>query len=104
MAESWWNSNYTLINNAQYWGISISETSGGAQETITAQYLKADGFCSSYTLQSTNTTDSVVSSVSFTRTSPGSGFDIVGFVTDNALYIGIGVIIILLLVIIVKRK
>jgi len=104
MAESWWNSNYTIINNAQVWGIRLSETSGGAQATITAEYLKADGFCSSYTLQSTNTTDSVVSSVSFTRTTPGSGFDIVGFVTDNALYIGIGVIIILLLVIIVKRK
>jgi len=104
MAESWWNSSYTIINNAQVWGIRLSETSGGAQATITAEYLKADGFCSSYTLQSTNTTDSVVSSVSFTRTTPGSGFDIVGFVTDNALYIGIGVIIILLLVIIVKRK
>jgi len=104
MAESWWNSNYTIINNAQVWGISVTGTSGGAQQTITAEYLKADGFCSSYILQSTNTTDSVVSSVSFTRTTPGSGFDIVGFVTDNALYIGIGVIIILLLVIIVKRK
>jgi len=104
MAESWWNSNYTIINNAQVWGIKLSETSGDAQATITAEYLKADGFCSSYTLQSTNTTDSVVSSVSFTRTTPGSGFDIVGFVTDNALYIGIGVIIILLLIILVKRR
>ena len=104
MAESWWNTNYTIINTAQVWGISVSETSGGAQQTITAEYLKADGFCSRYLLQSTNTTSSVVTSVTFTRTTPSSSFDIVGFLTDNALYIGIGVIIVLLLVIIFKKK
>lgn len=104
MAESWWNTNYTIINTAQVWGISFSETSGGEQASITAEYLKADGFCSRYVLQSTNTTSSVVTSVSFTRTIPSSSFDIVGFLTDNALYIGVGVIILLLLVIIFKRK
>jgi hypothetical protein len=104
MAEPWWTTNHTIVNNAQVWGVSVSGTSGDAQTSITAEYLKADGLINRYVLQSTNTTDSVVTSVSFTRTTPSSSFDIVGFLTDNALYIGIGVIIILLLVIIVKKK
>jgi hypothetical protein len=104
MAESWWDENHTITNNAQVWGISYSETSGDETDSITAEYLKADGFCYRYILQVTNTTSNVETSVSFIRDMPSSGFDIVGFITDNALYIGMGVIIILLLVIIVKKR
>ena len=113
----WWNENCSLINNALYWGIVVNGMDGELNHTITAEYLKEDGFTSRYILHSLNTTDSVVSSVSLIRdnlpvltttttttNTTGTGFDIVGFVTDNALYIGIGVIIILLLVIIVKKR
>ncbi|MFW9959179.1 MAG: hypothetical protein ACFFCT_14000 [Candidatus Odinarchaeota archaeon] len=104
MDESFWDENHTIINNSQVWGISYSETSGDETESITAEYLKADGFCYRYMLEVTNTTSNVETSVSFVRDMPSSGFDIVGFITDNGLYIGIGVIIVLLLVIIFKKK
>ncbi|MDH4213479.1 MAG: hypothetical protein OEV85_06125 [Candidatus Thorarchaeota archaeon] len=104
MDESFWDENHTIINNSQVWGISYSETSGDETESITAEYLKADGFCYRYMLEVTNTTSNIETSVSFVRDMPSSGFDIVGFITDNALYIGIGVIIVLLLVIIFKKK
>jgi hypothetical protein len=105
MAATWWDENHTIINTAQVWGVSYSETDGNETSSITAEYLKADGFCYRYLLQVSNSTSGVETSVSFTRDMPApSGFDIVGFITDNALYIGMGVIIILLLVIIVKKK
>jgi len=109
----WWNTNCSITDNALYWGITISGMSSEMNQTIKAEYLKEDGFASRYILQSTNTTDSKVSSVSFIRdnlptlttttNTTGTGFDIIGFVQDNALYIGLGVVIILLLVIIVKK-
>lgn len=107
----WWNENCTLIDNSLFWGITITEMDGEMEETITAEYLKEDGFTSRYILESTNTTSSVESSVSLIRnnlpelpTTTGTGFDVVGFITDNALYIGVGIIILLVLVIIVKRR
>ncbi|TFG32105.1 hypothetical protein EU527_10895 [Candidatus Thorarchaeota archaeon] len=114
MAEDTWNENFTLIDNSLFWGVTFSEIDEDMEHEITAEYLKDDGFLSRYILESTNTTSSVSSSVSCIRndlpelttttTSTSTGFDIVGFVTDNALYIGVGVIIILLLVIIVKKR
>ncbi|TFG27318.1 hypothetical protein EU527_18685 [Candidatus Thorarchaeota archaeon] len=116
MAESMWNENFTLTDNTLFWGVTFSETDGDMEHTITAEYLKDDGFLSRYILEATNTSSSVSSSVSCIRDNlpalttttttdtTGTGFDIVGFVTDNALYIGIGIIIILLLVIIVKKR
>lgn len=104
MAEPWWGDNHTIINNAQVWGISYSDTSSDEVSSISVEYLKTDGFCSSYKLQVTNTTSNIETSVSFIRDMPSSGFDIVGFITDNALYIGMGVVIILLVAIIIKKR
>jgi hypothetical protein len=111
MDQSWYNSSYSITDNSLYWGLVFSASSGDEQEIVTAEYLKSDGLFSRYIIQVTNTTDSTTSSYSFIRdnlptltTTTASGFDIVGFVTDNALYIGLGVIIILLVVIIVKKK
>jgi hypothetical protein len=104
MAETWWDTNHTIINTAQVWGISYGETSGDETSSITAEYLKTDGFCYRYILDVSNGTSGLETSVSFVRDMPSSSFDIVGFITDNALYIGMGVVIILLLVIIAKKK
>lgn len=115
MAESFWNENVSLIDNALYWGITWTAMDADAEETITGEYLKEDGFLSRYLLQSTNTTSSVTSSVSFVRdnlpelpttgsTTNSTGFDIVGFVSDNILYIGVGIAVILVLVICIKRR
>ncbi|MFW9959474.1 MAG: hypothetical protein ACFFDV_00560 [Candidatus Thorarchaeota archaeon] len=104
MAEDWWDENHTIINTAQVWGVSYSETSGDETSSITAEYFKTDGFCYRYLLEVSNSTSSLETSVSFIRDMPSSSFDIIGFITDNALYIGMGVIIVLLVVIIVRRK
>jgi hypothetical protein len=111
MAQSWWNSSYTITDNSLYWGISTNLTSGDEQESITAEYLKSDGLFSRYILEVTNTTDYTSSSYSFIRdnlptlpTTTSAGFDIIGFVTDNALYIGMGVVIIILLAVIIKKR
>lgn len=112
--STWWNENCTLIDNSLFWGVTMTGMDGEMEESITIEYLKSDGFTSRYILQATNTTSSVASSVSLIRdnlpelttttNTTGTGFDVVGFITDNALYIGIGIIIILLLVIIVKKR
>jgi hypothetical protein len=115
-AESFWNENVSLIDNALYWGITWTGMDEDIEQTISGEYLKADGFVARYILQATNTTSSVVSSVTLIRnnlpvltttttTSTNStGFDIVGFVQDNILYIGVGIAVLLVLVIIIKRR
>ena len=117
MAESFWNENVTLIDNALFWGVTWTGMDEDMEQTITGEYLKADGFVSRYILQATNTTSSIVSSVTLIRNglpvltttttitpSNSTGFDIVGFVQDNILYIGVGIAVLLVLVIIIKRR
>jgi len=114
MAESFWNENVSLIDNALYWGITWTAMDEDVEETITGEYLKADGFLSRYILQATNTTSSDVSSVTLIRdnlpvlttttNTNSTSFDIVGFIQDNIIYIGAGIVILLLLVIIIKRR
>ncbi|MHA1575909.1 MAG: hypothetical protein ACTSU3_00970, partial [Candidatus Thorarchaeota archaeon] len=113
MAESWWNDNLTLIDNALFWGVSFSATDGELEQTIIGEFLKEDGFLSRYSIVMSNS--SIESGVAVIRdnlpvlTTPttnttGTAFDIVGFVTDNILYIGVGIGVLLVLVIIIKRR
>jgi len=113
MAESWWNENLTLIDNALFWGVSFSATDGEVEQTMMGEFLKEDGFLSRYMIVMSNS--SIESGVTVIRdnlpvlTTPttnttGTGFDIVGFVTDNILYIGVGIGVLLVLVIIIKRR
>jgi len=113
MAESWWNDNLTLIDNALFWGVSFSATAGEVEQTMMGEFLKEDGFLSRYSIVMSNS--SIESGVTVIRdnlpvlTTPttnttGTAFDIVGFVTDNILYIGVGIGVLLVLVIIIKRR
>lgn len=113
MAESWWNDNLTLIDNALFWGVSMSATDGEVEQTMMGEFLKEDGFLSRYSIVMSNS--SIESGVTVIRdnlpvlTTPttnttGTAFDIVGFVTDNILYIGVGIGVLLVLVIIIKRR
>jgi len=105
MSEFFWTENHTIIDNAQYWGIVYSGESSGMESSITNEYLKADGLLSRYVIDMTNTTSSTTTSVSFLRDIPGGpGFDIVGFITDNILYIGIGLGVLIVLAIVCKKR
>lgn len=113
MAESWWNENLTLIDNALFWGVSFSATDGEVEQTMMGEFLKEDGFLSRYMIVMSNSSiesgvtvirDNLPVLTTTTTNTTGTGFDIVGFVTDNILYIGVGIGVLLVLVIIIKRR
>lgn len=124
MAESTWNENFTLIDNDLFWGMNLTATNEDVKQTIVAEYLKEDGFLSRYLFLATNITTSeiygvtvirnnlpVLSTTTTTTTSTtttnttSTDFDIVGLVTDNILYISIGLgIIIIGAVVCIRRK
>ncbi len=121
MAESVWNENFTLIDNDLYWGMNMTQTDGDVEETITAEYLKEDGFLSRYLILMTNTTTSdtygitvirdnlpalptTTTTTTTTTSTTSTGFDIVGLVTDNILYIGIGLGALVVLALVCKKR
>ncbi len=121
MAESTWNENFTLIDNDLYWGMNLTETNQDVEQTITAEYLKEDGFLSRYLILMTNTTTSdtygitvirdnlpvlptTTTTTTTTTSTTSTGFDIVGLVTDNILYIGIGLGALIVVAVICKKK
>ncbi len=111
MAESFWNENFTLIDNSLFWGFTYAETEDDIEVSLTVEFLKEDGFLSRYLIMMENTTSTEESGFTVIRlnlpvpTEPtGTGFDIVGFVTDNILYIGIGLGVILVLAVLCMRR
>lgn len=101
-ATIWWGNNHTFISDSSYWGIKLSTVSAGITGSLTLQYLKADGVLSHFLIQSTNSTSGLTSTYSFVR--EGLGFNIVGFLTDNILYIGIGIGVLIVLAVVCKRR
>jgi hypothetical protein len=99
-ANPMWSENHTLINDGTYFGASMTVTDDNETGTVSAKFLKSDGFLAQYVVEMSNSTTS--SNVQFTR--DGLGFDIVGFLTDNALYVGIGVVVLLLVIVLVRRR
>jgi len=95
MDSFFWTENTTLVNDGSRWGISTTGTEDDMIMTAHVNYLKADGFLARYTLEARNITSNIRSSVSFIR--DGLGFDIIGFVQDNILMVGIGVGVVVIL-------
>lgn len=100
--SAWWSENHTIIDTYSNWGIRVTGEDDGAPTSLTLQYSKTDGVCSQYILEGTNSTSGKTSSASLIR--EGLGFDIVGFVVDNALYIGIGLVVLIVIVALTKKK
>jgi len=90
-----YNENSTIVNDGTKWGITYSTTDSGMAMQSHVYYLKEDGFLSRYTLEVRNMTSNVRSSVSLVR--DGVGFDIIGFIQDNMLMVGIGVGVVVIL-------
>jgi hypothetical protein len=90
-----YNENSTIVNDGTRWGVTYSATDSGMALQSHIYYLKEDGFLSRYTLEVRNMTSNVRSSVSLVR--DGVGFDIVAFIQDNLLMVGIGVGVVVIL-------
>ncbi len=95
MDSFFWNENLTIVNDGSNWGVRMSGTEDDMAMQLLVHYLKADGFIARYTLEATNTTSNVRSSVSLIR--DGLGLDIFGLLQDNILYVGIGVGVIVIM-------
>ncbi len=97
----------SYINTAQTWGLEWSQDATPTEEfAISVTYAKGDGFLAKYAVETRSTLNSsVLESLTAERLSlPVAGFDIMQFLQDYALYIAIGVIILLVLVIVCKRR
>ena len=103
-----WNTSTTFVNSSLYWGLSLTLPMSGLSGVIQASYLKSDGVLARYSIVGTNQTSHVVqSSISVVRAGlPTEGFDIVGFLQQNILYVGAGVAVIVILgaVVCMRRK
>ena len=95
MESSWWTENHTIINDSMVWGIRFSGEDDGNPASLYVHYLKSDGVCARYIIETTNSTSGIRSSISFIR--DGLGLDILGLLLDNILYVGIGVGVIVIL-------
>ncbi len=102
MDSPFWTENTTLINDGTNWGARLSGLEDEMSMTVSVRYLKADGFIARYSLEALNTTSGIRSSASLIR--DGIGIDIIGLLTDNILYVGIGVIVILGAVVCMRRR
>ncbi len=98
----WWTENHTIVNDGSVWGSRLTGTDEEINSVAYMHYLKSDGFLARYVIEATNTTDGVKSSVSLIR--DGLGTDIIGWLQDNILIVGIGVGVIIILGAVVCRR
>ncbi|MHA2026814.1 MAG: hypothetical protein ACW98U_13020 [Candidatus Thorarchaeota archaeon] len=98
-----------------FWGYSRNDTVGDVLIEIHTDYLKTDGFLAHHTATFTNTTSSeVVGTLSVTRiglpeptttiTTWLHDDGIVDLIMDNLLYIGVGVVLILGLIVLIRKR
>ena len=102
--------NGTVYDSGGYWGVNFNdfEFSEGSNQSIDihVDYLKDDGVLAHWTVTMTNTTSSqVTGSIIMTRQGL-PGLDIVGWIRDNLLLVGVGVGIVVILgaVVCMRRK
>ncbi|TFF84691.1 hypothetical protein EU524_00575 [Candidatus Thorarchaeota archaeon] len=102
--STYWSENSTLINTSSEWGSSYFDVDDEMRLDLRTTYLKSDGMLARYTYDVENTTSGETGSASLIR--DGLGFDIMGWIQDNILIVGIGVGVIVLIaaVVCVKRR
>jgi hypothetical protein len=97
----------TFTGDAYLWGLEWSEDVTATEEfKITATYLKSDGVLAEYKLETLSTVNgSTIDSIHIIRDDIPAGGDIIQLLTDNILYVGAGVAVILILgIVICKRR
>lgn len=86
--------NGTIFDSGGYWGMDLNNFYGSAD--IHVDYLKTDGFLAHWTVTTENGTLSMVRQ--------GLPNYIVSLITDNIMYIGIGLGVLILFAIVCKKK
>ena len=87
--------NGTIYETSSYWGMDVIIDYFGDLD-VHVDFLKADGFLAHWTVTTENGTLSMIRQ--------GLPSDIIGLITDNILYIGVGVGVLILLAIVCKKK
>ena len=85
--------NGTIYETSSYWGMDVDYL---GEMDVHVDFLKADGFLAHWTVTVENGSMSMVRQ--------GLPSDIIGLITDNILYIGVGVGVLILLAIVCKKK
>ncbi len=85
--------NGTIYETSSYWGMDVDYL---GELDVHVDFLKDDGFLAHWTVATENGTLSMVRQ--------GLPSDIIGLITDNILYIGVGVGVLILLAIVCKKK
>jgi len=85
--------NGTIYETSSYWGMDADYL---GELDVHVDFLKADGFLAHWTVTTENGTLSMIRQ--------GLPSDIVGLITDNILYVGVGVGVLILLAIVCKKK
>ena len=85
--------NGTIYETSSYWGMDVDYL---GQLDVHVDFLKDDGFLAHWTVTTENGTLSMVRQ--------GLPSDIIGLITDNILYIGVGVGVLILLAVVCKKK
>ncbi len=103
-----WNSTATTyVNSTLYWGLKYTQTQTKQNTVLQMSFLKSDGVLARYIIDFTNNTSHATTDFSFIRDGlPSEGFDIVGFLQNNILYVGaaVAVIVILGVVVCIRKK
>jgi hypothetical protein len=97
-----WEINTTMVENSAYWGMRLTTSSSGNTIVLETSYLKSDGVLARYHWTQTNATHVKLGEVSLVR--QGLPSDLIVFLQDNILYIGIGIVVLVLLVIACKKR
>jgi hypothetical protein len=98
-----WNINTTMVENSAYWGMSLTTRASGKTTLLETSYLKYDGMIARYHwVQTDDTTHAKDGEISLVR--QGLPNDFVVLIQDNALFIGMGIIILVLLAVILRRR
>lgn len=99
--------NGTIYQTGSYWGVNLNDLEfGDTSFDIHVDYLKEDGLLAHWTMTAKNaTTSEETGSLTMIRQNL-PGLDIIGFIQDNILLVGIGVGVIVILgaVICIRRK
>jgi hypothetical protein len=98
-----WNVNTTMTLSSAYLAFSLTSISSGKTTLFEASYLKSDGFLARYHwVQTDSVTHEKDYEVSLIR--QGLPNDIIVMLQDNIVYIGIGVVILVLLLALVRKR
>ncbi|RDE11976.1 MAG: hypothetical protein C4K47_09095 [Candidatus Thorarchaeota archaeon] len=99
-----WSSSTVFVGDSQSWGMKLVQAHPGYNSTLEATYQRNDGALATVSATSTNNTShATIGSLQITR---GLPLDIIGWIRENILMVGAGVLVVVIVgaVVCMKRK